>query len=69
MVLEERSGHKKLLKLLLEKQVEILTETKANTTKIEQLRHDVDHSQMILNGIVSQLELISGIEDFNKSGD
>ena len=64
MALEERSGSKKLLKLLLDKTSEVLSSTEANTREIELLKAEQIDTQAKLILLIKQLELISGEEDF-----
>ncbi len=62
MGLEERSGNKTLLKLLLEKSTEVLTQSKVNETQIKILHDalDLNTNQLIL--LKQQLSLITGVD-------
>jgi len=65
MSLEARSGPKTLLKLLLDKTNDVLTQSKDNKLAIERL-HDKDKeldAKLLL--IIQQLELISGEIDYH----
>ena len=65
MALESRSGHKTLLKLLLEKTNEVLTQSVNNELEIKLLRHESQENREKLILIIKQLELMTGEEDYN----
>ncbi len=67
MVLEDRSGSKKLLKLLLEKQSEIITKIDTTNREIELLKAEQIDTQSKLILLIKQLELITGEEDYGKN--
>ena len=60
MSLEERSGAKTLLKLLLEKSNEVLTQSITNQTEIIKLRDDIIEFRELQRTMVFHLEQITG---------
>lgn len=63
--LEARSGHKTLLKLLIEQQVEILEHIDLTNRALQLVQQNIHHSEAKLDNIISQLELISDEPDYN----
>lgn len=62
MSLEARSGPKILLKLLLEKSTEVLTQSKVNEASINLLEDELKRNTEKLILLIKQLELITGEE-------
>lgn len=65
LALEARSSPKTLLKLLLEKQAEILTKIDSTNRALQLVQQNIHHSEAKLDNIISQLELISDEPDYN----
>ena len=65
MALESRSGHKTLLKLLLEKTNEVLTQSSNNELQLRILREESKENREKLILIIKQLELMTGDIDYN----
>ena len=65
MVLEARSGPKTLLKLLLEKQAEIIEHIDDTNRALQLVQQNIHHSEAKLDAIISQLELMTNEEDYN----
>ena len=60
MSLEARSGPKILLKLLLDKTNDVLTQSVDNKTEITRLREDVNNLSNLTTKMIFHLELITG---------
>ena len=60
MSLEARSGPKILLKLLLDKTNDVLTQSVDNKTEITRLREDVTNLSNLTTRMIFHLELITG---------
>ena len=60
MSLEERSGPKILLKLLLSKSNEVLEQSVVNQTEITRLRDDIEALNKLTSTMIFHLTLITG---------
>jgi len=64
MSLEPRSGHKLLLKLLLDKTFDSITQAEINKKAIDDMTREQKKNEKTLKLILKQLELITGEEHY-----